>query len=481
MTKNNEWDYEVLPESKPLNEIKAEWKDLVLEPSFRESLESSIIRPIEEEGKPREYSLILFGPPGTGKTTVPHAIAKRLEWEFFYISPQHFFVKGASVEYAVTKCFEEIKEYVEEKSGMKFVKDKKVYTKPAKCVFVFDEIDEMVIAREDGADRQGRLVTTMMLPLLNDLRELAKLSGFIFFALTNHIKRFDPAIKRKGRFDLILPVGPPDRAARYLSYEKIIKKLQSDNLEKGMVIPDRADNKYDEEIRTVDLNVISLASERLGFGDIENVCIRVFEQHKLLEGKGLEDFLELRKKNQKISNYTLPSLDTSKFLSWINRQRNSSKDIQAEIDRYYEEYAIYSRGSSPNTELNQIQDRTDREFSALNLIDDSNDHKGWKATKNNKLTFEFRNLTETNTFDGIIEIELDGAGFNKTPYKKFDIRTAAGETYYETVDIKSSKKGTLYIKYVISGDFMLFGVTSMKGKLSKLNGTITKISTVNIN
>ena len=182
----------ILPQSYKFKNKDPVWDDVILPLGFKQNIERSIFTPLKRYNSPKDYGFIIFGPPGTGKTTVVKSIAKQLDWEFYYIGPQHFVKRGFSIEDAMKLFVKNIRDKAYQKT-----KNQKGPKKLAKIVIAFDEIDELVVSREAGIDRQTRLATTMMLPLIQDLRDAAEEFGFVFFVLTNHIERFDPAITRK--------------------------------------------------------------------------------------------------------------------------------------------------------------------------------------------------------------------------------------------------------------------------------------------
>ncbi len=154
----------------------------------------------------KRYSAVLFGPPGTAKTTLCKAIAKHLGWPYLELSPSDFLEGGLEGIYTnVTNVFRDLLDLY----GV---------------VVLFDEMDALVrtraaetgdnAAQEEHAKQQDvtqLLLTTSLLPHLARLGEQKRC---IYFMATNYIEGFDSAIIRSGRFDLLAQVGPPSSNAK---------------------------------------------------------------------------------------------------------------------------------------------------------------------------------------------------------------------------------------------------------------------------
>lgn|GEM_PF-3940649 len=168
------------------------------------ALKKNIVDPIQRMGgtlsggaDDATLSVILFGPPGTSKTTLANAVAGELGWPLLKIDPSHFAQKeNTSLEMKVIEVFS----YLE---------------KIQNTVVLLDEIDELVRERtSEGSHYVQRRWTTLMLPQLSRLRDGGKI---VIIVATNHIGEMDDAAKRLGRFDMVLPVGPPSTKGK-LSY-----------------------------------------------------------------------------------------------------------------------------------------------------------------------------------------------------------------------------------------------------------------------
>lgn len=77
------------------------------------------------------------------------------------------------------------------------------------AVVFIDEVEEIAAARNGGSVQTG--VVNELLKGLVSFRERA---GRLLICATNTVSALDPAFLRHGRFDYVLPIGPPDHVAQ---------------------------------------------------------------------------------------------------------------------------------------------------------------------------------------------------------------------------------------------------------------------------
>jgi hypothetical protein len=155
-------------------------------------------RRVEIEGY---RSALLFGPPGTAKTTLVRELAKSMGWPCVEIKPSNFLRRGLDNIYVVAdEIFEDLVDL-------------------ARSVIFFDEMDALVQSRNIQLDVTRQFLTTSMLPKLAGLHDEGR---SVFFMATNYRATFDEAVTRPGRFDLLLFVGPPSWQEKLRILDQIV-------------------------------------------------------------------------------------------------------------------------------------------------------------------------------------------------------------------------------------------------------------------
>jgi len=95
----------------------------------------------------------------------------------------------------------------------------------APSVILFDEIDCLAVARGSADAQYQKSMVTQLLALLDGLGE----RGNVFvIATTNRPGDIDPALRRPGRFDRVVTMGPPDEAGRAAIFRHYLEPLALD-------------------------------------------------------------------------------------------------------------------------------------------------------------------------------------------------------------------------------------------------------------
>jgi adenylate kinase family enzyme len=156
---------------------------------------------------PGHYSMLLFGPPGTGKTTIAEELAAALNFRFVVISPSDFIQRGeAEIELRAKRIF-------------------KALQVQAETVILFDEIDRMILDRDSRLYQTQSDVFQFMTPgMLTKFRDLRKHQKPLVVVATNYAERIDRAIKRRGRIDDQYLVVPPARRRRAIILTELMER-----------------------------------------------------------------------------------------------------------------------------------------------------------------------------------------------------------------------------------------------------------------
>lgn len=138
--------------------------------------------------------ILLYGPPGSGKTFLAKAVASESEINFISVKGPELLSKWVG----------------ESERGIREVFRKAKQASP--CIVFFDEIDAIAPIR--GASSDSHVTERVISQFLTELDGMEELKGVIVLAATNRLDMVDPALLRPGRFDLRLELPTPDAKAR---------------------------------------------------------------------------------------------------------------------------------------------------------------------------------------------------------------------------------------------------------------------------
>merc|ERR1719149_114404 len=137
--------------------------------------------------------ILLFGPPGSGKTLIARAVANETGAFFFLINGPEIMSKLAGEsESNLRKAFEEAE-------------------KNAPSIIFIDEVDSIAPKREKTNGEVERRIVSQLLTLMDGLKKRAHV---VVMAATNRPNSIDPALRRFGRFDREVDIGVPDEIGR---------------------------------------------------------------------------------------------------------------------------------------------------------------------------------------------------------------------------------------------------------------------------
>ena len=174
-------------------------------------IDQRIVAPLSDPSLAAQIGLrppataLMFGPPGTGKTTFARALAGRLGWPFVELLPS----KLSSGEGTLAN---ELREAFIELGRLDHV------------VIFIDEFDEIAPARESRPASAG-----VVNELLKSIPEFRRRPGKLLICATNFVETIDPAVMRPGRFDLLIGIGPPDKTALTALWERALATMTTES------------------------------------------------------------------------------------------------------------------------------------------------------------------------------------------------------------------------------------------------------------
>jgi len=270
-------------------------KDVGNYTDIKEELKSSVIMPIKEKEIAYTYGLkppsgiLLFGPPGTGKTMLMRAFANEINYPIYY-------VKSSDI---LSQWYGESEKNLSELFS--------ISRKNSPCILFFDEIDAIGKKRtEFGNDSVGPKVLTVFLQEIDGFKSNKPV---IIVGATNIPQKLDEALMRPGRFDKIIYMHLPDFEGRKKIFQVHLKNLPTSN--------------------DIDYDVLAKKTNRFSGADIANVV----KEASNLTAKEAEKIGKVIPISQKYFITVLKSIKASTSLANVTLFRKFEMDFERRVGK----------------------------------------------------------------------------------------------------------------------------------------------------
>jgi transitional endoplasmic reticulum ATPase len=211
--------------------------------AVKKEIELKIIKPLlhpelyKAYGKKAGGGILLYGPPGCGKTFIAKATAGQVHAKFISVGLNDI------LDMWIGNSEKNLHEIFE------------LARRSTPCVLFIDEIDALGASRSDMKQSSGRHLINQFLQELDGID--SNNDGVLVIGATNTPWNLDPAFRRPGRFDRIVFVSPPDTASR----ESILRLKLTD-----------------KPVATIDFQSIAKKMENYSGADIDAIIDIAIEQ-----------------------------------------------------------------------------------------------------------------------------------------------------------------------------------------------------------
>ncbi|MGC8479022.1 MAG: AAA family ATPase [Candidatus Micrarchaeia archaeon] len=268
-------------------EDKVYMKDVVGLEDAKKALNEAIAIPLLHPDLVKKYDvpiingILLFGPPGTGKTMLMHAVASE------YKGLALIAINGAEIA----------REGIEKASAT--IKD--VFNRAkdnAPAIIFMDEIDGLITRRENASEFSAQITTE----ILTEMDGLKKYGNVVVVAATNRPDALDPAILRPGRFDKLIFIRPPNAGDRAEMFKNYLSNVPLDS--------------------NIDYQLLSSETQGFTGADIYNVCreakTKALEE-RISTGKDVSISTQSLEEIIKMIRPSAPEIVVSAYLSFLSK------------------------------------------------------------------------------------------------------------------------------------------------------------------
>jgi len=251
---------------------KPKWKfqDVGGMKRVKEEISLKIIQPLTNPdlykafGKKTGGGILLYGPPGCGKTFIAKATAGEIDAKFISIGLHDI------LDMWVGNSEKNLHEIFE------------MARRNTPCVLFFDEVDAIGASRSDLKQSAMRHVINQFLAELDGVE--SDNDGILILAATNAPWSVDPAFRRPGRFDRIIFVEPPDEAARQEILKAALSGKPVDSIDTAKVAAAAQEYSGADLHAAIDIAVEDKLRESMSKGSIQALTtkdlLKAVKQHR---------------------------------------------------------------------------------------------------------------------------------------------------------------------------------------------------------
>jgi SpoVK/Ycf46/Vps4 family AAA+-type ATPase len=207
----------VIAPTADIERSKISFKDVGGMDRLKDEIRMKIIHPLQQPELYRAYGkaigggILMYGPPGCGKTHLARATAGEVDAYFLSIG-----------------IHDVLNMYLGE-SESKLHTLFELARRNAPCVLFIDEVDAVGASRTDMRQSAGRHLINQLLAEMDGID--ASNDGILILAASNAPWHMDSALRRPGRFDRVIFVPPPDRPARAAILEVMLREKPVDKID----------------------------------------------------------------------------------------------------------------------------------------------------------------------------------------------------------------------------------------------------------
>lgn len=236
----------------------------------KDEISIKIIEPLKNPelykafGKKIGGGILLYGPPGCGKTFIARATAGEINAKFINIGLHDILDMWiGNSEKNLHEIFETAR-------------------RNTPCVLFFDEVDAMGASRSDLKQSAMRHVINQFLAEMDGVD--SDNHGVLILAATNAPWSVDPAFRRPGRFDRIIFVEPPDEVAREEMLRSMLKDKPVSDIDTKKIAAAAVDYSGADLIAVIDIAIEDKLRESMSKGSLQPLgtkdILKALKQHR---------------------------------------------------------------------------------------------------------------------------------------------------------------------------------------------------------